>query len=95
MGDGGRGGVGAGDCIMFWGRLVQNCGYHGNQKLPLTYNGENGVSIFCQSFLIRSLPNLLVSKISVNLRGVLISAGLDHSLQCYAPLSNGKKSHRL
>ena len=36
-------GVGKG-CIMFWGRLDQNCGVHGNRKPPLTYNGENGVS---------------------------------------------------
>ena len=36
-------GVGKG-CIMFWGRLDQNSGAHGNRKPPLTYNGENGVS---------------------------------------------------
>ena len=33
-------------CIMFWGRLDQNSGVHGNRKPPLTYNGENGVSTF-------------------------------------------------
>ena len=38
-------GVGKG-CIMFWGRLDQNPGAHGNRKPPLTYNGENGVSTF-------------------------------------------------
>ena len=38
-------GVGKG-CIMFWGRLNQNSGVHGNRKPPLTYNGENGVSTF-------------------------------------------------
>ena len=27
-------------CIMFWGRLDQNSGVHGNRKPPLTYNGE-------------------------------------------------------
>ena len=27
-------------CIKFWDRLDQNC-CHGDQKLPLTYNGEN------------------------------------------------------
>ena len=36
-------GVGKG-CIMFWGRLDQNSGVHGNRKPPLTYNGENSVS---------------------------------------------------
>ena len=38
-------GVGKG-CIMFWGRLDQNSGVHGNRKPPLTYNEENGVSTF-------------------------------------------------
>ena len=33
-------------CIMFWGRLDQNSGVHGNRKPPLTHNGENGVSTF-------------------------------------------------
>ena len=27
-------------CIMFWGRLDQNSGFHGNRKPPLTYNGK-------------------------------------------------------
>ena len=27
-------------CIRFWGRSDQNCGYHGNRKLPPTYNGK-------------------------------------------------------
>ena len=31
-------GVGKG-CLMFWGRLDQNSGVHGNRKPPLTYNG--------------------------------------------------------
>ena len=31
-------GVGKG-CIMFWGRLDQNSGVHGNRKPTLTYNG--------------------------------------------------------
>ena len=41
-------------CIMFSGRLNQNSGFHGNRKPPLTYNGENDVSTFSLSFLIRS-----------------------------------------
>ena len=40
--------------IMFWGRLDQNSGAHGNRKPPLTYNGENGVSTFSRLLLIRS-----------------------------------------
>ena len=27
-------------CTRFWGRSDQNCGYHGNRNLPLTYNGK-------------------------------------------------------
>ena len=41
-------------CIMFWGRLDQNSGVHGNRKPPLTYNEENGVVIVSQLLLIRS-----------------------------------------
>ena len=52
-------------CIRFWGRLDQNCCCHGNQKLPLTYNGENGVSTFSQSFWIGSSPNLQVSRTGI------------------------------
>ena len=42
-------GVGKG-CIMFWGRLDQNSGIHGNRKLPLTYNEENDVPPFSVAF---------------------------------------------
>ena len=34
--------------MSFWGRLDQNCGFHGNRKPP--YNGENGVSTFSWLF---------------------------------------------
>ena len=54
-------GVGKG-CIMFWGRLDQNSGVHGNRKPPLTYNGENGVSTFSRSLLIRSFLYLQVMR---------------------------------
>ena len=47
---------------MFWGRLDQNSGVHGNRKPPLTYNGENGVSTFSLSFLIRSFLYLQVTR---------------------------------
>ena len=40
--------------IMFWGRLDQNSGVHGNRKPPLTNNGENSVSTFSRLLLIRS-----------------------------------------
>ena len=54
-------GVGKG-CIMFWGRLDQNSGVHGNRKPPLTYNGENGVSTFSWLLLIRSFLYLQVTR---------------------------------
>ena len=49
-------------CIMFWGRLDQNSGVHGNRKPLLTYNGENGVATFSQLFLIRSSLYLQVTR---------------------------------
>ena len=54
-------GVGKG-CIMFLGRLDQNSGVHGNRKVPLTYNGENGVSTFSWLLLIRSFLYLQVTR---------------------------------
>ena len=54
-------GVGKG-CLMFWGRLDQNSGVHGNRKPPLTYNGENGVSTFSRLLLIRSFLYLQVTR---------------------------------
>ena len=49
-------------CIMFWGRLDQNSGFHGNRKPSLTYNGENGVSTFSRLLLIRSFFYLQVTR---------------------------------
>ena len=60
-------GVGKG-CIMFWGRLVQNSGFHGNRKPPLTYNGENDVSTFSRLFLIRSFLYLQVTRTCIKSR---------------------------
>ena len=60
-------GVGKG-CIMFWGRLDQNAGVHGNRKSPLTYNGENGVSTFSRLLLIRSVLYLQVTRICIKSR---------------------------
>ena len=54
-------GVGKG-WIMFWGRLDQNSGVHGNRKPPLTYNGENGVSTFSRLLLIRSFLYFQVTR---------------------------------
>ena len=55
-------------CLRFWDRSDQNYGYHGNRKLPLTYNGENGVSAFSQSPLIGSLSNLQVTRTGIKSR---------------------------
>ena len=54
-------GVGKG-CIMFWGRLDQDSGVHGNRKPPLTYNGENGVYTFSRLLLIRPFLYLQVTR---------------------------------
>ena len=59
-------GVGKG-CIMFWGRLDQNCGVHGNRKPPLTYNVENGIQLFSMAF-IRSFLCLQVTKTCIKSR---------------------------
>ena len=42
-------------------RLDQNSGAHGNRNPPLTYKGENGVSIFSRLVLIRFFLNLQVT----------------------------------
>ena len=60
-------GVGKG-CIMFWGRLDQTSGVHGNRKPPLTYNGENGVSTFSRLLLIRSFLYLQVTRTCIKSR---------------------------
>ena len=52
-------------CIRFWGRSDQNCGYHDNRKLPLTYNGQNSVPTFSQSPLFGSLSNLQVTRTGI------------------------------
>ena len=49
-------------CIMFWGRLDQNSGVHGNRKPPLTYNEENGVSTFSRLLLIQSFLYLQATR---------------------------------
>ena len=55
-------------CIMFWGRLDQNSGVHGNRKPPLTYNGENGVSTFSRLLLIQSFLYLQVTRTFIKSR---------------------------
>ena len=55
-------------CIMFWGRLDQNSGVHGNRKPLLTYNGEKGVSTFSWLLLIRSFMYLQVTRTCIKSR---------------------------
>ena len=55
-------------CIMFWGRLDQNCGANGNRKPPLTYNGENGVFTFSRLLLIQSFLYLQITRTWVKSR---------------------------
>ena len=54
--------------IMFWGRLDQNSGVHGNRKPPLTYNGKNGDSTFSRLLLIRSFLYLGVTRTCIKSR---------------------------
>ena len=56
--------MGRGEAALGFG-ANQNCGYHGNRKLPLAYNGENGVPAFSQSHLIGSLSNLQVTRTGI------------------------------
>ena len=60
-------GVGKG-CIMFWGRLDQTSGVHGNRKPPLTYNRENGVSTFSRLLMIQSFLYLQVTRTCIKSR---------------------------
>ena len=55
-------------CIIFWDRLDQNSGAHGNRKPLLTYNGENGVSTFSRLLLIRSFLYLQVTRTCIKSR---------------------------
>ena len=74
--------------IMFWGRLDQNSGFHGNRKLPLTYNGENGVSTFSRLLLTWSFLYLQVTKTCIKLGRVQFCAESDHSFWSYLLLSD-------
>ena len=60
-------------CIRFGGRSDENSGFHGNRKLPLTYNGENVVRSITTSFLIGALLNLQVMRTSIKSWTISIS----------------------
>ena len=82
-------------CIMFWGRLDQNSGVHGNRKSPLTYNGENGVSTFSPLLLIRSSLNLQVMRICIKSRTSSNFGQFGPLTTELAALERLKISHRL
>ena len=60
-------------CIRSGGRSDEHSGFHGNQKLPLTYNEKNVVRSITNSVLIRASSNLHVRRTSINSRTGLIS----------------------
>ena len=87
-------GVGKG-CIMFWGRLDQNSGVHGNRKPPLIHNGENGVSTFSRLLSIRSILNLQVTRACIKSRTSLNFGQVGPLTTEVAALERLNISHRL
>ena len=82
-------------CIMFCGRLDQNCGFHGNRKPPLIYNEENDVSSFSRLLLIRSFLYLQVTRtcLKSRMRSIFRQFG-PLATELFA-LERLKDSHRL
>ena len=80
---------------MFWGRLNQNSGVHGNRKHPLTYDGENGVSTFSRLPLIRSFLYLQVTRTCIKSRTSLNFGHIWLLTTELAALERLKISHRL
>ena len=82
-------------CIMFWGRLDQNSGVHGNRKPPLTYNGENGVSTLSLLLFIRSFLYLQVRMTRMKSQTSSNFGQIGPLTMQIAALSVKKNSHRL
>ena len=80
---------------MFWGRLDQNSGVHGNRKPPLTYNGENGVSTFSRLLFIRSFLYLQVTRTCIKSRMSSNFGQIGPLTTELAALESLKISHRL
>ena len=87
-------GVGKG-CILFWGRLDQNGGVHGNRKPPLTYIEEKDVSIFSLLLLSRSFLYLQVTGTCIKSRTSLNFGQIGPLTTELAALERLKISHRL
>ena len=82
-------------CIRFWGRLDPNYGFHGNRKLPLTYNRENEVSTFSRLFLIRSFLYVQVTRTCIKSRTSSNFGQIGPLTTELAALERLKISHRL
>ena len=82
-------------CIRFWGRLDQNSGVHGNRKPPLTYNGEDGVSIFSRLLFIWSFLYLQVTRTCIKSRTSSNLGQIGLLTMELAALERLKNSHRL
>ena len=84
--------LGWGKCsIRVWGRLDQNSGLHGNNKPPLTYNGENDVSTFSRLFLIWSFLYLQGTRTCIKSRTSLNFGQIgptDYGVSCPWGLKN-------
>ena len=65
-------------CVRFGGRSDENSGFHGNRKLPLTYNRENVVRSITTSFFIGATSNLQVTRTSIKslTSSILVQIGL-------------------
>ena len=82
-------------CIMFWGRLDQNSGFHGNRKPPFNYNGENVVTTFSRLLLIRSFLYLQVTRTCIKSRTSSNFGQIGPLTTELAALERLKISHRL
>ena len=82
-------------CIMFWGRLDKNSDAHGNRNPPLTYNEENGVSLFSWLLLIRSFLYLQVTRTCIKSRTSLNFGQIGPLTTKLAALERQDISHRL
>ena len=75
------------DCIMFWGRL--------KTLVPMTYNGENGVSTFSLLLFIRSFLYFQVTRTCIKSRTSLNFGQIGPLTTELAVLEHQNISHRL
>ena len=83
----------AGKAVLgFLARSDWKYGYHGNRKLPLAYNGENGVATFSQLFFIRSFLYLQVMMTCMGARRISKFSQIGQPTAELAALERLKKS---